>query len=212
MPTTSEPLKSKKSILDMCATAVAELKTGGLSQFRVNKFVSSMEEVIFEFKSQAKETALECLTPQDTEIRKKLEQSFQKLKNPFTPLDSEAKRNKHFLEKWGSAKPIKKVLGSRFDSRRNKTTEMYDQVIVTDKFTYVPILETPKMIFNNSEFKDMLKLRATTKEGVCTDFKDGTYFKNSPLFSVEEDALRIQLFSMTSRQQTPWGQKRVRTN
>lgn len=47
MPTTSEPLKSKKSILDMCATAVAELKTGGLSQFRVNKFVSSMEEVIF---------------------------------------------------------------------------------------------------------------------------------------------------------------------
>lgn len=137
-----------------------------------------------------------------------MEQSFQKLKNPFTPLDSEAKRNKHFLEKWGSAEPIEKVLGSRFDSRRNKTTETYDQVIVTDKFTYVPILETLKMIFNNSEFKDMLKLRAKTKEGVYTDLKDGTYFKNSPLFSVEEDALQIQLFYDDFETANPLGSKK----
>lgn len=161
---------------------------------------------IYEFQSTG---PLQCLSSQDTEIKTKIELSFQKLENPFTRLDSEAKRNKLFSEKWGSAEPIEKVLGTRFDSRRNKTTNTYDQVIVTDKFTYVPILENLKMIFNNPELVDMLKLRHKPKEGVYTDLRDGTYFKNSPLFSVEKDALQIQLFYDDFETANPLGSKKV---
>lgn len=132
---------SNSSTLDMCATAIAQLKAAGLSQSNVNTFVSSMEEVIFEIQSQAKDVALQCLSPQNTENTNKIEQSFQKLENPFTPLNTEAKLNKHLREKWGLIEPVEKVLGTRFDSRRNKTTGTYDQVIVTDRFAYVPMLE-----------------------------------------------------------------------
>lgn len=105
-----------------------------------------MEEVIFEIHNQAKDAALQCLFPQDTKNRNKIEQSFQTLEIPFTPLNSEAKLNKRLRGKWGLVEPVQKVLGTRFDSRRNKTTGIFDQVIVTDMFAYVSISETLKSI------------------------------------------------------------------
>lgn len=38
----------------------------------------------------------------------------------------------------GLVEPVQKVLGTIFDSRRNKTTGAFDQVIVTDMFTMCP--------------------------------------------------------------------------
>ncbi|KAL6491486.1 hypothetical protein MHYP_G00018310 [Metynnis hypsauchen] len=178
----------------MCATAVAQLRGSGLSSSNVKRFVSSMEEVIFETHSQAMNVALQCLPPGDTENMNKIEQSFKTLENPFTTLNSETKINKHLRDKWGFVEPIEKVLGTRFDSRRNKRTGTYDQVIVTDKFTYIPILETLKSILNKKDLADMFMLRYIPKEGVYADLRDGTYFKESPLFSTQKDALQIQLF------------------
>lgn len=54
--------------------------------------------------------------------------------------------NKHLKEIWGLVEPVQKVLGTGFDSRRNKTTGTFDQVILTDMFAYVPILDTLKSI------------------------------------------------------------------
>lgn len=186
--------KSNISTTDMCTTAIAQVKAAGLSQSNVARFVSAMEEVIFEIHSQAKDLALQCLSPQDEEQRKKIEQSFQVLENPFTPLNSEAKLNKHLREKWGLSEPVQKVLGTRFDSRRNKTTGTYDQVIVTDTFAYIPILETLKSILQEGDTAEMFKPRYIPREGVYADLRDATYFKESPLFSIENDALQIQLF------------------
>ena len=191
-PTSSEPsINSEKSTLDMCASAVAQLKAAGLSQSTVNSFVSSMEEVFFEINSQAKDAALQCLSPQDTENKNKIEESFKQLENgnPFTCLNTETKRNKHFKEKWGNVEPVEKVLGTRFDSRRNKSTGTYDQVIITDKFSYVPILETLKNILDNPELTNLFKPRHIPKEGVYTDIRDANYFKENLLFSKENDAL-----------------------
>lgn len=207
--TTSELLrKSNRSTLDMCASAVAQLRAAGLSQSSVNHFVSSMEEVVFEIQSQAKDVALQCLSSQDTEIKNKIEQSLEKLENPFTPLNSEAKRNKHFTEKWGNVMPVEKVLGTRFDSRRNKATGMYDQVIVTDKFAYVPILETLRAVFKNPELADMFRPRYIPKEGLYADLRDATYFKENPLFSIEKDAIQIQLFYDDFETANPLGSKK----
>ncbi|XP_035994789.1 uncharacterized protein LOC118563679 [Fundulus heteroclitus] len=206
---TSELLRySNRSTLDICASAVAQLKAAGLSQSSVNSFVSSMEEVCFEIHGQAKDAALQSLSPQDIEIKNKIEQSFQKLENPFTSLNSETKRNKHFKEKWGMVEPVEKVLGTRFDSRRNKTTGTYDQVIVTDKFAYIPILETLKTIFQNPQLSDLFKPRHVPKEGVYADLRDGNYLKKNPFFSLKKDALQIQLFYDDFETANPLGSKK----
>ena len=210
-PTSSEPsINSEKSTLDMCASAVAQLKAAGLSQSTVNSFVSSMEEVFFEINSQAKDAALQCLSPQDTENKNKIEESFKQLENgnPFTCLNTETKRNKHFKEKWGNVEPVEKVLGTRFDSRRNKSTGTYDQVIITDKFSYVPILETLKNILDNPELTNLFKPRHIPKEGVYTDIRDAKYFKENLLFSKENDALQIQLFYDDFETANPLGSKK----
>ena len=192
----------------MCASAVAQLKAAGLSQSTVNSFVSSMEEVVSEIHCHAKDAALWCLSTEDKENKNRIEQSFQKLENPFTALNSEVKRNKHFKQKWGNVEPVEKVLGTRFDSRRNKTTGTYDQVVVTDKFAYVPILETLKTIFQNPELPDMVKPRHISKEGVYIDLRDATYLKESPLFSIKKDALQIQLFYDDFETANPLGSKK----
>ncbi|XP_039866662.1 uncharacterized protein LOC120720879 isoform X2 [Simochromis diagramma] len=70
-PTTSEKIKYCKSTLDMCASAVAQLRAAGLSQSTVNSFVSSMEEVFFEIHTQAKDAALKSVPLQDTTSKNK---------------------------------------------------------------------------------------------------------------------------------------------
>ncbi|KAL3989131.1 hypothetical protein ACER0C_013449 [Sarotherodon galilaeus] len=208
-PTTSEMLKSSnKSTLDMCASTVAQLRAAGLSQSTVNSFVSSMEEVFFEIHTQAKDAALQSLPSQDTTSKKKLEQSFENFENPFTLLNSEAKRNRHFKQKWATVEPVEMVLGTRFDSRRNKITGTFDQVIVTDRFAYVPILETLKTIFQNHHVVDMFKSRNMSREGVYADLIDAAYVKRCPLFSAEKDALQIQLFYDDFETANPLGSKK----
>lgn len=143
LATTSELLKTNKSTFDMCASAVAQLKVAGLSQSAISGFVSSMEEMVFEIQSQAQGAALLCVSPQDTATKRKIV-------NPFTMLNSEAKRKRLFTETRGIVEPSEIVLVSR----RNKTTGLFDQVLVTDKFAYIPILETPKAILLNPLLTD----------------------------------------------------------
>ncbi|XP_041919960.1 uncharacterized protein LOC121684096 [Alosa sapidissima] len=54
----------------------------------------------------------------------------------------------------------------------------------------------------------MLMPRHTSKERVYADLGDGTYFKNSPLFSVDKDALQIQLFYDDFETANPLGSKK----
>jgi len=165
--TTSVLLTSNKSTFNICASAVTQLKVARLSNSAINGFVSSMEEMVTEIHSQAQDAALHCLPSQDTTTKRKLEHSFQNLENPFTLLNSEAKRKKLCMEKWGIIEPSEIVLGTRFDRRRNKTTGTFDQVVVTDKFAYIPILETLKAIL----LTDLFKPRHVPKEGIYVDLK-----------------------------------------
>ena len=59
-----------------------------------------------------------------------------------------------------------------------------------DKFYYVPILETLKIILCN---KGMLHevLSSRQADSYLNDFCDGTLFKSHPLFSIDQQALQI---------------------
>lgn len=96
----------------------------------------------------------------------------------------------------------------RFENRRNRGTGTYDQVVVTDKFAYVPILGTLQSILRNPNLSDMFISSHTPKDGVYFDLKDGLYMKTHPLFSHENYALLIQLFYDDFETANPLGSKK----
>ena len=78
-------------------------------------------------QSRAKDAALKCLASQDTGSKEKVEQLFEKLENPFTSLNQ---NEMYFLRKNGKLfNLLEKVLGVRFENRRNQSTGTYDQVV-----------------------------------------------------------------------------------
>jgi len=64
---------SSKNITDLCASAIAQLQAAGVGQ-TTNAFLISVEEVVQDIQDQVKETALNCLSSQDTDIKSTIEQ------------------------------------------------------------------------------------------------------------------------------------------
>ncbi|KAG7479867.1 hypothetical protein JOB18_037077 [Solea senegalensis] len=129
----------------------------------------------------------------ETEMCKKVEACFEELQNPFTVLNSKYKRSKFLSGKWETVEPIEFVIGSRFDTRRNKKTGTYEQTVVQDKFMYVPILSTLESIFKIQYVAEMLK-SSDTDDSILRDIHDGSFFKTHPLFSTEKHTVQIQMF------------------
>lgn len=199
---------SNKNTRDVCSSVVAKLMSTGVGQNATDGFLSSLEEAVSHIQDQVKEVALQCVKPDDKETICKMTAAFHKIENPITSFTSAPKRKSHFKKKWGAVSPIEKVLGVRFDHRRNKKTGTYDQVVVTDKFSYIPILQSLKSIFKNPMIKCMLKSNKGSPDGVYTDLDDGLYVKKHPLFSTEKHALQIQLFYDDFEPCNPLGSKR----
>lgn len=78
-----------------------------------------------------------------------MEKCFDKLESPLSALNTGTKPQKFFEEKWEIFEPVEYILGVRFDERRDQTMGVYNQIPVTDKFVYVPILGTLKSLFKN---------------------------------------------------------------
>lgn len=142
--------------------------------------VENMEELVEELHSNVKDDVK--LLPNVEDLRTKFDDYFESLENPFSKLNTETKWKTHFSQKWGLVEPIEVALGVRYDTRRNRTTGTYNQVPVTDKFVYIPLLETLKFIFKNREILNHI-LQPCEKTGFYKDFCDGSYFKDHPLFS-----------------------------
>lgn len=143
---------SSADLVNSCAAVISDLKAAGVSQSVVNSVVNSMEEIVQDIQQHAKETVIKHVfsNERETEMCKKVEACFEELENPFTVLNSEYKRSKFVSDKWETVEPVECVFGSRFDTRRNKKTEIYDQTVVQDKFMYVPILSTLESILKVS--------------------------------------------------------------
>ncbi len=73
-----------------------------------------------------------------------VEDSLNSLDNSFSMFNSEAKRQKYYDEKWEIVEPEEYVLGVRLDVLRDRTTGVYREVPITDKYMYVPIMSSLK--------------------------------------------------------------------
>ncbi len=94
------------------------------------------------------------------------------------------KRQKFFEEKWEILETVDCVLGVRFDVHRDRTTEVYSQIPVTDKFLYALFLGTRMSMFRKSELCESFLQVKQHEEGIYKDIGDGSYLKY---------ALQIQL-------------------
>ncbi|KAJ8364594.1 hypothetical protein SKAU_G00134250, partial [Synaphobranchus kaupii] len=213
MQSRSSPADSvliNKSLVDSCAATVAELKVAGVGETTINSLVNSMEELVDDIHNQAKESVKDCLSLQEpikSDIECKIDKCFEKMVNPFGVLNSESKRRQYFAEKWGRVDPVEYVLGTRFDTLRNQTTGAYDQVVVTDKFVYIPILETLQFIYKHPNIKEMMQTHSSSRENL-NDLCDGDFFKSHALFSKQKHAIQIQLFYDDFETANPLGSKR----
>ena len=107
---------------------------------------------------------------------------------------SESKRTQCSAEKWGRVDPAEHVLGSRFDTLRDRTTGAYDQVVVPDTFVYIPMLKTLQCISSRPDIKEMMQAESSSGENLLQDLCDGDVFQSHALFSKQKHALHIQLF------------------
>lgn len=128
------------------------------------------------------------------------------LEKPFDSLDSEFKRMKYFKSQ-GMVEPREIKLGTRFDSRLNKVTRQYEQVVVDDTFIYVPILETLKLISRHSDVFHYITHDHISVDGVIRDFCDAKQFQNSPLFKQDCSALQLHFFYDDFETVNPLGSK-----
>ncbi|XP_032433321.1 uncharacterized protein LOC116729094 isoform X1 [Xiphophorus hellerii] len=209
MSAASDTVLLQKSLVHSCATTVAELKVAGVSERAINYLVISLEEIVNDIQNQAKESVKNSLSLQEpvkSDIECKIDQCFEKMENPFMALNSESKRTRFLAENWGRVDPVECVLGSRFDTLRSRTTGGYDQVVVTDKFVYIPILETLKFIFRHPNIEEMMA-KSNSSE-TLKDLSDGELFKSHALFSKQNHALQIQLFYDDFETANPLGSKR----
>lgn len=143
------PVITQNSLERMCSSVVSHLQTSGCSQSTIQTIVCLMEEVISDVQGRAQEAVLQTFSSEtkESEIYKKVEHCLNQLDNPFSKFNTQMKRQKYYDEKWEIVEPKEFVLGVRMDTHRNKTTGVYSQIPVTDKYMYVPILGTLKSIF-----------------------------------------------------------------
>lgn len=209
-PVTSRTSVDKHHLLNLCGSVVAQLQASGVAESTVQAMVGSMEELVNDIHEQTREAVLSCTSSeiQATDLEEKVENCFDQLENPFSVLNTAAKRQKFFEEKWEIVEPVEYVLGVRFDLRRDRTTGVYNQIPVTDKFVYVPILGTLKSMFKNSELCESFLQVKQHKEGVYKDICDGSYFKSNDLFSQQKHALQIQLYYDDFETANPLGSKK----
>lgn len=96
----------------------------------------------------------------------------------------------------------------RLDTRRDRTTGVYSQVPVTDKYMNVPILGTLKSIFKSSDIRECFLQEKHHVTGTYKDINDGIYFQNHPLFSQHKHALQILLYYDDFETANPLGSKK----
>lgn len=209
MSVTAHIPMEKKTILDMCSSVIAQVQASGIPESTVQGLVISIEELVNDIHSHAKEAVVECLSPAASrETVEKVEKCFDSLENPFSCLNTESKRMRHFEEKWKIVEPVEHVLGVRFDVRRDKTSLTGTCLYVPVKFMYVPIMGSLSSMFRNTEVCNNFQKAKPHKDGFYRDVNDGTYFRNHPLFSQHEHALQIQLYYDDFETANPLGSKK----
>ncbi|XP_049333157.1 uncharacterized protein LOC111195806 isoform X1 [Astyanax mexicanus] len=165
----------------------------------VNDIVSSLRKNTMSF--------LKKIGQAETPGGNELDQKFAAAAEPFRNLESEYKQMKYFASTGYFVQPVEEPLpGFSFTQRTDSSTGCVRQVAVRDSFQRVPLGPLLKLVLESPG--TMEKILAWREQEVCAlqDFRDGTMFKTSSLFS-KEFAIPLLLYCDECETVNPLGSK-----
>ncbi|XP_070519717.1 uncharacterized protein [Cardiocondyla obscurior] len=83
--------------------------------------------------------------------------------------------------------------GIRLDKRYDSKTQSYKQISITSTFSYVPLLETLKVLLNNKTVQKYVTTDVNINNNAYTHFVDGDVYKNNK-FLQSNKAIQLQIF------------------
>jgi hypothetical protein len=125
----------------------------------------------------------------------------------FKNVRSTYHRQKYFEQNENFIHPVEKSLGTRTEVRVQNFKRQ--QVVVSDTFMYVPLLDTLKKIISVPELAEYFTPeKCTVSQNSYECFHDSYSFKNNQLFSRYPNSIQIQLFYDDFETVNPLGSKR----
>lgn len=115
-----------------------------------------------------------------------------KFKYSFQKHVTKYSRNKLF--EGNIVQPIRVPHGIRFDKRYDNKVQCYKQIPITSTFTYIPLLETLKVLLNNEVVQKFFTTDIKVNNNAYTHFVDGDIYKNNSFFQNNSNAIQLQLF------------------
>lgn len=161
---------------------VLEMYSLGLPELTITKILENTSELILPLLEN-------IVSLPDLEERQNFADRF---KYSFQNRLTKYSRNKIF--KGNIVQPIRVPHGIRLDKRYDQKDKCYKQIPITSTFTYIPLLDTLKVLLNNEfilkHFTNDIKINSDA----YTHFFDGDVYKNNSFFHNNNNAIQLQIF------------------
>lgn len=161
---------------------IMQMYSFGLPELTITKILETTSELIFPLLEN-------IVSLPNLDGRQNLADTF---KYSFQNHLTKYSRNKFF--QGNIVQPIRVPHGIRFDKRYDSKTQCYKQIPITSTFTYIPLLETLKVLLNNEDIKKFFTSDIKINNNAYTHFVDGDIYKNNSFFQNNNNAIQLQLF------------------
>lgn len=153
-----------------------------LPELTITKILATMSELIFPLLNN-------IVSIPNLDERQNLADKF---KYSFEGHLNKYGRNKFF--EGNIVQPIRVSHGIRFDKKYDSEAQCYKQIPVTSTFTYIPLLETLKVLLSNKNIQKFFTADIKINTTAYTHFVDGDVYKNNSFFQNNSNAIQLQLF------------------
>ena len=117
-------------------------------------------------------------------------------------LNTQPKRMSYFSMHLGLHPPVSISVGH---SRQTNTGGVPRPIPLT--FQYFPVQKTLSALFSNSKFREIYFSESMSTDGLIRNHRDSLHFKQHPLFSIDQNALRLAIFFDEAEMVNPLGSK-----
>jgi len=173
---------NNQDIKENISNYVMNLYSLKLPELTITKILETMSELIFPFIDN-------IVSIPNLDERQNLADKF---KYSFESHLTKYGRNKFF--DGNIVQPIRISHGIRFDKKYDSEAQCYKQIPVTSTFTYIPLLETLKVLLNNESIQKYFTGDIKINSTAYTHFVDGDVYKTNSFFQNNSNAIQLQLF------------------
>ncbi|XP_051176569.1 uncharacterized protein LOC127291456 [Leptopilina boulardi] len=104
------------------------------------------------------------------------------------------KQDAYFAEQFDVVQPTIQHLSSEFQIAGHGPSGNPNVKLKDDEFIYIPIRDVLSKRLSNDKFRELLEQNSEDKEGIFRSFKDGSRYKQHPMFSSNPKAVQIKLY------------------